>query len=63
MLDLMSSFQVHFLLMIFAGWVNRSQQGVIELIEKPSGRPNVDGAVDRRERLGGILNYYYRRAA
>jgi hypothetical protein len=34
MLDLMSSFQVHFLLMIFAGWVNRRQQGVIEYLQE-----------------------------
>jgi hypothetical protein len=29
----------------------------------PIGGPSSDGTVDRRERLGGILNYYYRRAA
>ena len=34
-----------------------------ELIEKLIDGPCVDGAVDRRERLGGILNYYHRRAA
>ena len=34
MLDLMSSFQLHFLLMIFAGWVNRRQQGVIEYLQE-----------------------------
>ncbi len=42
----------------------RNHQGLEnELIEKRSDRPNVDGTVDCRERLGGILNYYYRRAA
>ena len=42
----------------------RNHQGLNnELIEKPIDRPNMDGAVDCRERLGGILNYYHRRAA
>ena len=27
-----------------------------ELIEKPSGEPNMDGAVESQERLGGVLN-------
>ncbi len=34
-----------------------------ELIQKASGEPNPYGAVERQERLGGILEYYYRRAA
>jgi hypothetical protein len=34
-----------------------------ELIEKPSGEPNMDGAVNCQERLGGVLKYYDRRAA
>ena len=34
-----------------------------ELIEKPIDGPNMDGAVDCRERPGGILHYYHRRAA
>ena len=34
-----------------------------ELIEKPNRPVNVDSAVDCRERLGGILRYYHRRAA
>ena len=34
-----------------------------ELIEKVTDGPKMDGAVACRERLGGILNYYYRRAA
>ena len=42
----------------------RDQQGLDnELIEKPIDGPNMDGAVDCRERPGGILNYYRRRAA
>jgi putative transposase len=42
----------------------RNHQGLDnELIEKSIDRPCVEGAVDRRERLGGILNYYHRRAA
>jgi putative transposase len=34
-----------------------------ELIEKPSDEPHMDGAVDCRKRLGGVLNFYHRRAA
>ena len=33
------------------------------LIEKPRDEPNMSRAVECRERLGGILKYYYRRAA
>jgi putative transposase len=44
--------------------LERNHQGLDnELIEKLTGSPGRDGAVDCRERLGGILNYYYRRAA
>jgi transposase InsO family protein len=44
--------------------VERNHQGLdIELIEDRRGAPDVSGDVERRERLGGILNYYYRRAA
>ncbi len=42
----------------------RNHQGLDnELIEKPSGEPNRDGAVACQERMGGVLKYYYRRAA
>ncbi len=42
----------------------RNHQGLDnELIEKPIDGPNMDGAVECRERLGGILKYYHRRAA
>jgi transposase InsO family protein len=42
----------------------RNHQGLSnELIEKLSDEPNTDGAVECQERLGGVLNYYYRRAA
>ncbi len=42
----------------------RNHQGLgNELIEKLIDGPNMDGAVDCRERLGGILNYYHRKAA
>jgi putative transposase len=38
--------------------LERNHQGLDnELIEKSIHRPCVEGAVDRRERLGGILNY------
>lgn len=42
----------------------RNHQGLDnELIEKVTAGPKMDGTVACRERLGGILNYYYRRAA
>jgi hypothetical protein len=40
----------------------RNHQGLAnELIEPPVQRPS--GAVRRRQRVGGILSYYYRSAA
>jgi putative transposase len=42
----------------------RNHQGLDnELIEKPNDKPNMSRPVERQERLGGILKYYYRRAA
>ncbi len=42
----------------------RNHQGLNnDLIEKRSDEPNIDGAVECRERLGGVLKYYDRRAA
>jgi hypothetical protein len=42
----------------------RNHQGLDnELIEKPSDEPTMGGAVKCQERLGGVLKYYYRRAA
>ncbi len=44
--------------------LERNHQGLNnELIEKPSDEPNMDGAVECQERLGGVLESYYRRAA
>ena len=44
--------------------LERNRQGLDnELIEKLTGRPNLDAPVECRERLGGILKYYHRRAA
>ncbi len=44
--------------------VARNHQGLDnELIEKVTAGPKIDGTVACRQRLGGILNYYYRRAA
>ncbi len=60
----MNTLQLQFLMLIFAAWVNRSQQDAIEyLIEKPSNEPNMDGAAECQERVGGVLRYHYRRAA
>ena len=51
----MNALPLQFLMLIFAGWVNRHQQDVIEYLE----------AENRflLEQLGGVLNYYERRAA
>jgi putative transposase len=44
--------------------LERNHQGLDnELIEKPTYSPDRDGSVECRERLGGILKYYHRRAA
>ncbi len=44
--------------------LERNHQGLgNELIEKLTGRPNMDAPIECRERLGGILKYYHRRAA
>jgi len=44
--------------------VERNHQGLENrLIEKRDGVVDMDSAVRRRERLGGILNYYERRVA
>ena len=43
--------------------LERNHQGLDnELIETSGDEPNVEGAVECHERLGGVLNYY-RRAA
>ena len=42
----------------------RNHQGLEnKLIEKPGDEPDMDGSVECQERLGGVLEYYYRRAA
>ncbi len=38
-------------------------QGDNRLIEKPQGEVDMNSAVGRNERLGGVLNYSERRAA
>jgi len=44
--------------------VERNHQGLgNRLIEKPQGVVDMNCAVVRHERLGGVLNYYERRAA
>ena len=63
----MSTLQFQFLILIIAGWVCLviiEYDGLgNELIEKPSDEIDMNSAVECRERLGGILKYYYRRAA
>jgi hypothetical protein len=45
----------------------RNHQGVgnrlLMQAEQPMRAANSNGPVERRERLGGLLNFYYRRAA
>ena len=42
----------------------RNHQGLQNRLLKRSDRPvHLGGRVERRERLGGVLNYYYREAA
>ena len=42
----------------------RNHQGLNNRLLEPAPPPaNPDAEVDRRERLGGLLNYYYREAA
>jgi hypothetical protein len=44
--------------------LERNHQGLDNrLLTSPSSPVNDSGPVARRERLGGLLNYYYRRAA
>jgi hypothetical protein len=44
--------------------LERNHQGLNnELIEKLTDSPSMDAAVGCRERLGGVLSYYYRTAA
>jgi putative transposase len=44
--------------------LERNHQGLDNrLIEKPHGLINMGSAVECHERLGGVLNYYERRAA
>jgi putative transposase len=44
--------------------VERNHQGLDNrLIEKRNGAVDVNSTIERRERLGGVLNYYERRAA
>ncbi len=44
--------------------LERNHQGLgNQLIEKASDAPSTQSTVECRERLGGVLKYYYRRAA
>jgi hypothetical protein len=49
-----------FLLMVVSGWVHRHQLIVIDLLQAENRLPIVtanDGCVNRRSRLGGMLNF------
>ena len=69
---------LQFLLLVFSGWVNREQQAVIDYLREENAvqglgnhiiePENTDvapgnGTVLRRQRLGGMLNFYHRDAA
>jgi len=44
--------------------VERNHQGLDNrLIEKGIGTVDMNSAIERRQRLGGVINYYERRAA
>jgi hypothetical protein len=44
--------------------VERNHRGIDNrLIDDQRDRINMTGGIERRERLGGMLNYYYKRAA
>ncbi len=53
------SLPVQFLIAAVSIWLNRKQH---RLIEAPA-RSTTNASVLKRERLGGVLNYYYRDAA
>jgi putative transposase len=42
--------------------VERNHQGLGNELIQPFGRPVASGSVRRRQRMGGLLNYYYRAA-
>jgi hypothetical protein len=44
-------------------YVDRPHQGLGGAIIQPADDPAGDGPLVKRERLGGLLNYYYREAA
>ena len=41
----------------------RNHQGLGSRVIQPKFRDGREGAIARRERLGGMLNFYYREAA
>ncbi len=44
--------------------LERNHQGLDnQLLERPPPSANADAAVHRRQRIGGLLNYYHREAA
>jgi len=58
-MPMMTAEPLQFLLMVMAGWVNLENQ-----LLTPAAPPANDNApIARRERLGGLLNFYFRCAA
>jgi hypothetical protein len=43
--------------------LERNHQGLGNRLIVPMETAEATGAVERRQRLGGLLNYYYRKAA
>jgi putative transposase len=54
--ELIREYMVHY-------HVERPHQGLGGAFIQPSNDHEADGPLVRRERLGGLLNYYYREAA
>ncbi len=68
------SHSLQFLVLTMAGWLNRQQQDLIDYLQEENRilreqlgsrrlRLDPNGDVQRRERIGGLLNYYYCEAA
>jgi hypothetical protein len=60
---------LQFLLLWMAGWINRRQLEVIDYLKEEDRAFASSWAgggwrfIERRERLGGLLNFYFRYAA
>jgi hypothetical protein len=60
---------LRFLLVCLGGWMNQSQLQIIDYLREENrvlreqlGHLGSGGEIQRRQRLGGMLNYFYRAA-